>query len=162
MSYNTLEVTGGVEPPLYCFAGSRLPGLGYVTIEYSGRASNPQPSIRGTDALPVELPLRGRPPHVWMSASARQATPCTQRVAYGFPDIVDRTSGGAVTPAGRASEERRLPRGDDGPLCHLLAPWCPHRVVHTLLPAWWSLHGSNVRPPSCRDGALPSELKDRK
>ena len=54
-------------------------------------------------------------------------------LAYGFPDIVDRASSGAVNPAGWASEERRLPRGDDGPLCHLLAPWCPHRVVHTLL-----------------------------
>jgi site-specific DNA recombinase len=44
-----------------------------------------------------------------------------------------RASAGAVNPAGWASEERRLPRGVDGPLCHLLAPWCPHRVAHTLL-----------------------------
>ena len=63
--------------------------------------------------------------------AGKQATPAGP--AYGFPDIVDRASGGAVNPAGWASEERRLPRGDDGPLCHLLAPWCPHRVVHTLL-----------------------------
>ena len=63
--------------------------------------------------------------------AGKQASP--ERPAYGFPDIVDRASGGAVNPAGRASEVRRLPRGDDGPLCHLLAPWCPHRVVHTLL-----------------------------
>jgi hypothetical protein len=36
-----MEVTGGLEPPIYCFAGSRLTQLGYVTVEYSGRDSNP-------------------------------------------------------------------------------------------------------------------------
>ena len=65
--------------------------------------------------------------------AGKQAHPWEQGPAYGFPDIVDRASSRAVNPAGWASEERRLPRGDDGPLCHLLAPWCPHRVVHTLL-----------------------------
>src|SRR5690348_2932826 len=81
--------------------------------------------------LPSTPPLQRRPPHVTTSVPASR--PALQGPAYGFPDIVDRASGGAVNPAGWASEERRLPRGADGPLCHLLAPWCPHRVAHTLL-----------------------------
>ena len=27
--------------------------------------------------------------------------------------------------------------------------------------AWWSLSGSNRRPPACKAGALPAELKPR-
>ena len=41
LSDSPMEVTGGLEPPIYCFAGSRLTQLGYVTVEYSGRDSNP-------------------------------------------------------------------------------------------------------------------------
>lgn len=37
----------------------------------------------------------------------------------------------------------------------LLSSWIPNRST----PKWWSLSGSNRRPPACKAGALPAELR---
>ena len=39
----------------------------------------------------------------------------------------------------------------------LSSSWIPNRST----PKWWSLSGSNRRPPACKAGALPAELKPR-
>ena len=42
--------------------------------------------------------------------------------------------------------------------------WCgktKKRVHKALVFVWWSVRGSNPRPPGCDPGALPAELTDQ-
>ena len=40
-------------------------------------------------------------------------------------------------------------------------PWQGRALPLSYIRIWWSLSGSNRRPPACKAGALPSELRPR-
>ena len=45
------------------------------------------------------------------------------------------------------------------PQCRMISKSCVCRILYASISPWWSLSGSNRRPPACKAGALPAELR---
>lgn len=81
------------------------------------------------------------------------STPASRGLRGTFALGFEFHSGPGSRPAYRPGWHSITPSMDCGP------EWM--RVVPRRRCEWWTLPGSNRRPPGCKPGALPSELKAR-
>ena len=70
-----------------------------------------------------------------------------------------------LSPSGPVFSSRCVRTGEPDPVGSgrkaLLSSWISRTAAICPRREWWSLSGSNRRPPACKAGALPAELKPR-